>query len=70
MGFPTGPAVKNPPVIQKMQEMPRGPSLEQKLSGRGHKPLAVFCLTNPMDLRSLTGYSVIGLHRVGHDGND
>ena len=47
LGFPRGSAVKNPPVMQKMQET-RVQSSRSPGGGHGN-PLQYSCLENPMD---------------------
>ena len=58
MGFPSGAVVKNPPV----NAGDRGSILGLgRSSGEGNgNPLQYSCLGNPMDLRSLAGYSPWG----------
>ena len=49
MGFPGGSVVKNPPVMQKMQEAPgSNPGLGRSPGGHADA-LQYSCLENPMD---------------------
>ena len=49
-GLPCGSAVKNPPVMQKMQEAPgSNPGLGRSPGGGHANVLQYYCLENPMD---------------------
>ena len=49
-GFPGGSAVKNPPVMQKIQVAPGSIPGSERFPGGGHgNPLQYSCLENPMD---------------------
>ena len=65
MGFPGGSVVKNPPVnagdAGSIPELERSPG-----EGNGNPP-SYSGLGNPMDKRSLTGYSPWGHERDGRD---
>ena len=50
MGFPGGSVVKNPPVMQKMQEAPGSNPGLGRSPGGGHSNLLQYsCLENPMN---------------------
>ena len=50
LGFPSGSAVKNPPVMQVRQEMPvRSQGLEDPLEEEMTTPSSILCLENPME---------------------
>ena len=71
MRFPTGSAVKNPPAIQKTQEMPRVPSLGQEapLEESMTNRCSVLTWRIPR-IEEPHGLQPSEWHRVGHDGND
>ena len=55
-----GSVVKNPPVMQKMQEtLGFNPWVGRSLGGGHGNPLQFSCLENPYGQRSLVGYSPI-----------
>ena len=61
MGFPGGSVVKNPPVMQKMQEAPgSNPGLGRSPGGGHANALQYSCLENPMDREDWQAI----LHRV------
>ena len=65
VGFPGGSVVKNPPA--NAGDVGSIPGLGRSPGERIGNPLQYSCLTNPMDKRSLVGYSPWGCKRVVHD---
>ena len=70
MASQVAPVVKNLPVNAGIvRNVGSIPGL-RRCPGGGHgNPLQYSCLENPMD-RGAWKSTVIGLHRVGHDGSD
>ena len=69
MGFPGGSVRKNPPAMQGTAWVCLGsiPGWGRSTGEGNGNPLQYSCLGNPMEQRSLMGYTVHGVARVGHD---
>ena len=67
MGFPGGPAVKNPPANAGLtRDVSLIPGSGGSLGGRNGKPLQYSCLENPIDRRA-GGLQSMWLQRVRHN---